>query len=275
VTTESIQPSVAEIFERLLAALVGRDRPRLEATADLVKRRWALVVLQRDRDTLRTLREHFLIAATTAGSLHDPQFPLERWRHRWVALAEMADLLLELDDEGAAGEDRRALASQFKFALPILDRARWLGVISLSEIRQVGGVPKGWRTQHALNCVRRLVKRGFMVRVSHGLYRLSVRGAAVVRQEGGKTPLARESRAAAQGTARAAAAVTSPVASPMQAQALGSEHTPALPVSRRVPAGQAEGQPYGFLIGASGEAKIDWRINVFRRSGEASGVSGV
>ena len=98
------------------------------------------------------------------------------WSQRWLALSEMAELILAVDTESAAEEDRKRL-TKFEHAdkvLRFLDEKR---IGTLSDLQKAIG--EMVTLQACWNHVSRLVKLGFLMRVDEGVYRLAPRGQAV------------------------------------------------------------------------------------------------
>jgi hypothetical protein len=166
-----------QLFERLQVALVEGDLSQAAALAKVVDQHWAFAVVDRDRAKIRLLGRKLLEAATTAAAFEECP-PMAVWNQRWLVLSEMAELILAVDTESAAMEDRKALQS-FTHADKVLRFLNEERIGTLVEIQEaIGGAVT---RQTTWNHVNRLVKSGMLTRVNEGVYRLTSRGQAVAR----------------------------------------------------------------------------------------------
>jgi hypothetical protein len=172
-----LRGNVPELFSALHAALVEENLQRLEPVAWAVDRYLIHAVKEGDRVRLRELVAALTGAASTAAALHTQLFPLERWHHRWLTLADIGELVLAEDLTGVAREDLDRL-QRFQYAVPVLGLLADKGFARLGEIEGLfAGTTKP--KQACSNHLRRLLGLGLLNRVAEGLYRLSRRGQAV------------------------------------------------------------------------------------------------
>jgi hypothetical protein len=170
--------SPEQLFERLHGALAEGDLQRAGVLAKAVDQHWAFAVAEKDRAKLHLLSRKLLEAAAAAAVVIEECPPMAAWNQRWLTLSEMAELILAVDTESAAMEDRKALQS-FTHADKVLRFLNEERIGTLAEIQEaIGGAVT---RQTTWNHVHRLVKSGMLTRVNEGVYRLTSRGQAVAR----------------------------------------------------------------------------------------------
>lgn len=174
-----LQLGAEDLFVRLHQALIDLQLKSVRALSQAVEQHWAFAVARRDREKTRTLCAKLLEVASAAAILSEEHRGISAWKQRWLTLSEMGGLVLAVDAESGAKEDRERLKS-FEHAEAVVLFLHQEGIAASSDIQrhlQEHGISMS--PQSCWNHLSRLTKVGVAQRVGEGLYRLSPRGKEV------------------------------------------------------------------------------------------------